>query len=282
MSWTSIDMDKLILQANMRGPWGSDRRNASYSKQVYFNVTVDVPPEYPIKGLLQFTIEKTPEMKDETREQLDANVKLLAHQYRGRNCLDVIFSYLAGLEEAPITTPYSGGRRIIDTARPFYSERGYASTQSSIPRRQIRSTEPNCSICHAPAELNCDCERKGFDVLVRQAEDKMMSSTYKDIKAWVRRHAQDFSANEYMELTREIRSRQQQGGEAGTAASGGTLSREEINRRWSSAISALPGALDYFYGLVEWKTPDDDDPAVKDPPLSSRPKRDTAQAAYAR
>ncbi len=42
--------------------------------------------------------------------------------------------------------------------------------------------DPDCAICHAPATMACDCEAKGLEVAVRQAEARMMQSIYNDIR----------------------------------------------------------------------------------------------------
>lgn len=42
--------------------------------------------------------------------------------------------------------------------------------------------DPNCAICSAPATHACDCEAKGLEMAVRQAEDRMMRSIYSDIR----------------------------------------------------------------------------------------------------
>ncbi len=88
--------------------------------------------------------------------------------------------------------------------------------------------DPDCAICHAPATLACDCEAKGLEVAVRQAEARMMQSIYNDIRSaapqipltglcsagatvanpvcrsWVRAHAQDYIL-EYFRLLTERR-----------------------------------------------------------------------------
>jgi hypothetical protein len=43
--------------------------------------------------------------------------------------------------------------------------------------------DPDCAICHAPAALACECEAKGLEVAVRQAEARMMQSIYNDIRS---------------------------------------------------------------------------------------------------
>lgn len=42
-----------------------------------------------------------------------------------------------------------------------------------------------------------------------------------------------------------------------------------IDEDWQASVQRYPDVLEYFYGLVEFTLPDDDDPAVKDPPLSA-------------
>lgn len=42
--------------------------------------------------------------------------------------------------------------------------------------------DPDCAICHAPATAACDCEAKGLETAIRQAEARMMQSIYQDIR----------------------------------------------------------------------------------------------------
>lgn len=42
--------------------------------------------------------------------------------------------------------------------------------------------DPDCAICHAPATVACDCEAKGLETAIRQAEARMMQSIYSDIR----------------------------------------------------------------------------------------------------
>jgi hypothetical protein len=42
--------------------------------------------------------------------------------------------------------------------------------------------DPDCAICHAPATRACDCEAKGLEVAIRQAESRMMQSVYSDVR----------------------------------------------------------------------------------------------------
>lgn len=42
--------------------------------------------------------------------------------------------------------------------------------------------DPDCAICGAPAEMACECEAKGLDVAMKQAEDKVMKDMYFQIR----------------------------------------------------------------------------------------------------
>lgn len=49
-------------------------------------------------------------------------------------------------------------------------------------RKSVVRMDPDCAICRSPATLRCDCEAKGLDQAVRQAEQRMMQSVYNDIR----------------------------------------------------------------------------------------------------
>lgn len=42
-----------------------------------------------------------------------------------------------------------------------------------------------------------------------------------------------------------------------------------IDDDWRASVQRYPEVLEYFYSLVDWKLPSDDDAAVRDPPLSA-------------
>lgn len=50
------------------------------------------------------------------------------------------------------------------------------------PRKSVIRMDPDCAICRAPATMACDCEAKGLETAVRQAEARMMQSIYNDIR----------------------------------------------------------------------------------------------------
>lgn len=111
-----------------------------------------------------------------------------------------------------------------------------------------------------------------------------MTSIYNDIRNWVRAHAQDYIL-EYFRLLTERR-------KAAHAAymdrlthhsftyydtpphpqqvidANATLKRG-IDEDWVHSVQRYPEVLEYFYSLIELKYPDENEPAVRDPPLSA-------------
>ncbi|POS75451.1 hypothetical protein DHEL01_v206156 [Diaporthe helianthi] len=144
--------------------------------------------------------------------------------------------------------------------------------------------DPDCAICRAPATAACDCEAKGLETAIRQAEARMMQSIYNDIRTWVRTHAQDY----ILEYFRLLTDRRKQAHTAHLdritnhayhffhapphpneiAAAQAALKRG-IDEDWQASVQRYPEVLEYFYSLVELTLPPDDDQAVRDPPLSA-------------
>ncbi|TQN73909.1 hypothetical protein CSHISOI_01527 [Colletotrichum shisoi] len=151
-------------------------------------------------------------------------------------------------------------------------------------RKTTVRMDPDCAICHAPASMACDCEAKGLDVAIKQAEQRMMQSIYNDIRSWVRAHAQDYIL-EYFRLLTERR-------KVAHAANIDRINatayhyyhapphptelaqaqadlKRGIDEDWQSSVQRYPEVLEYFFSLVDLSLPPDDDPIVKDPPLSA-------------
>lgn len=103
-------------------------------------------------------------------------------------------------------------------------------------------------------------------------------------RSWVRAHAQDYIL-EYFRLLTERR-------KAAHAAHLDRINRHAfhyfhapphpneivaaqaqlkrgIDEDWQASVQRYPEVLEYFYSLVELTLPDDNEPAVKDPPLSA-------------
>ncbi|KAI0421068.1 hypothetical protein F5X98DRAFT_290963 [Xylaria grammica] len=151
-------------------------------------------------------------------------------------------------------------------------------------RKSVIRMDPDCAICHAPATHACDCEAKGLEHAVQQAEHRMMQSVYNEIRSWVRAHAQDYILEYFRLLTerRKAAHNQHMTQLTQTAyqyyrspphpseiqAAQATLKRG-IDEDWQSSVQRYPEVLEYFFGLVEMNLPSEEDAAIKDPPLSA-------------
>ncbi|KAK0750967.1 hypothetical protein B0T18DRAFT_435496 [Schizothecium vesticola] len=152
------------------------------------------------------------------------------------------------------------------------------------PKKSVVRMDPDCAICHAPATLACDCEAKGLEVAVRQAEARMMQSIYNDIRSWVRAHAQDYILEYFRLLTERRKTAHTAHLDRITAhayhyyhapphpneiAAAQAQLKRGIDEDWQASVQRYPEVLEYFYSLVELTLPDDNEAAVKDPPLSA-------------
>ncbi|KAI5463465.1 hypothetical protein BGZ63DRAFT_353153 [Mariannaea sp. PMI_226] len=144
--------------------------------------------------------------------------------------------------------------------------------------------DPDCAICHAPATMACDCEAKGLEVAIKQAEDRMMRSIYQDIRSWVRAHAQDYILEYFRLLTERRKAAHSAHMDRITAhayhfyqasphpnqiAEAQASLKRGIDEDWQSSVQRYPEVLEYFFGLVELTLPAEDEASVKDPPLSA-------------
>jgi len=152
----------------------------------------------------------------------------------------------------------------------------------SRPAKMIM--DPDCAICAQPALAQCDCEAKGLDVAVRQAEQRMMETHFGAVRSWVRGHAQDYILSYYEVLTNRRKQAHDQHINALTAhyarvyhthphpvelARANSELKRGIDEDWRASVQRYPEVLEYFYSLVEMSLPSEDDIAVRDPPLSA-------------
>lgn len=132
--------------------------------------------------------------------------------------------------------------------------------------------------------MACDCEAKGLELAIKQAEDRMMRSIYNDIRTWVRAHAQDYILEYFRLLTERRKTAHSAHLDRITAhayhyyhapphpnqiAEAQASLKRGIDEDWQSSVQRYPEVLEYFFGLVELTLPAEDEPAVKDPPLSA-------------
>lgn len=164
-------------------------------------------------------------------------------------------------------------------------------TREPTSRRTVIKMDPNCAICHGAAN-GCDCEAKGLDRAVREAEDNAMRPIYSKIRTWVRSHAQDYIL-EYFHLLTEKRKtahsahldqitahayhhynappHPQQLQDAQMALKRG------IDADWQASVQRYPEVLEYFYNLVTLTLPAEDEPAVREPTFGALARKQRKQ-----
>lgn len=104
------------------------------------------------------------------------------------------------------------------------------------------------------------------------------------ISTWVRTHAQDYILEYFRLLTERRKAQHSQHLERLTAqayhyfhapphpsevAQAQATLKRGIDEDWQASVQRYPEVLEYFYSLVELTLPPDDEPSVKDPPLSA-------------
>jgi len=153
---------------------------------------------------------------------------------------------------------------------------------------------PNCAICNAPAYPECPCEADRLQIAVKQAEARIMEDRLAEIRDWVINHARQHILNAFERLTSnrkgmhaaylaslpnyEIYMRysghppihpmylsqlQTQIAEANAELKRG------IDADWRASVLRYPEVLDYFYGLVDLRLPDDRSREVVEPPFAA-------------
>lgn len=135
--------------------------------------------------------------------------------------------------------------------------------------------DPVCAICKAPADIACLCEAEDLEKHLRQAEENFKNRLVPEPREWVRNHAQ-------AHISREFKAAQGEAAKAGFVST--KLAKVEktddigepeddhikakidVNEVWSETYQTYPQTLEYFYSLIEFELPGDDEPAVREPP----------------
>lgn len=162
--------------------------------------------------------------------------------------------------------------------------------------------DPNCAICHASASVACDCEAKGLEVAVKEAEQRVMRSIYADIRfvmdsrsqykrltlrsTWVRAHAQDYILDYFHQLTESRKAEHSamldrmtshawhhynRGPNPQNIAEVQAHLKRGIDEDWQASVQRYPEVLTYFFNLVEITLPADDEPGVTGLSMGSLP-----------
>ncbi|KAH8662095.1 WD repeat-containing protein [Xylariales sp. PMI_506] len=108
--WDNVDMNALIVDASLKGPWGAD------GNSIYIKVKVDVPHNYPKSKAPKFIIERTALMSEQTHRRIEQEVNQVANQFarKKQNCLEVAFSYLLGETDLTSSTSFFKNVRDLD------------------------------------------------------------------------------------------------------------------------------------------------------------------------
>ncbi|KAI0183576.1 hypothetical protein EV127DRAFT_414010 [Xylaria flabelliformis] len=164
---------------------------------------------------------------------------------------------------------------LIKGARKFVDTFELDKTPILMSLNIMTRMDPDCAICHAPIALECDCEAKGLEAAVQTAEIRMMAPIYSEIRIWVREHAEKFVMGRLANSTSqpcEAESLQPQESKKviGSAEiQDDVLSQQERRGALEASLEQYSRAVEYFFGLAELTLPAEEDPAVKDPPLSA-------------
>lgn len=130
IKWDSIDMDTLILNASLKGPWGVD------GEGIFLNVKVDIPLAYPKAKAPRFIIEKNAFMEEGVHDKIEQEVSEIGEQYlrRKQNCLGAVFSYLLGETDlAESTNFFKNVRDLDDDSDGLESESSSEDSDNGIP-----------------------------------------------------------------------------------------------------------------------------------------------------
>lgn len=110
VKWDNIDMDALVLNASLKGPWGASKAT------IFIKVKVDIPASYPKLKAPRFIVERSSFMPDETHKKIEHELQELAARFlkRKQNCLEYAFMYLLGETDLETSTTFFKNVRDLD------------------------------------------------------------------------------------------------------------------------------------------------------------------------
>ncbi|KAJ4009397.1 hypothetical protein NW766_008514 [Fusarium irregulare] len=223
-----------------------------------------------IKRALEETGSLSPPVADEAwdesheREDHVFGQSSPASEYRLLDHLPDPYSYD---QDDPVLQPFI--QRVLDNEGPTGNQNPNAENSEGQPSVRGIRMDPDCAICHGPASMACECEAKGLDIAVKQAEERMMMSIYKEIRGWVKVHAQD-----YMNQRARCSDSNCENGKDRQQNIPEQASGDEGQLEGPSIDVDLLETTEYYYGLVELTLPAEDEPAVRNPPLGKVPSKD--------
>ncbi|KAL1860718.1 hypothetical protein Daus18300_009061 [Diaporthe australafricana] len=172
----------------------------------------------------------------------------------------------------------SGGVALSDSGtdhsrdQPSHEERLSArGVSTATPKRM----DPDCAICGLPHVAMCDCEAKFVEECTEKAESKILGEIYGDARKWVREHAEThFKASLQAAVSRMMPGTDDGSGAQDTLAEAQQGADEvaaaaRFDQLWNESAQTFPNFVEYFYSLIEFTLPLDDDHTVRDPPISA-------------
>jgi len=113
--------------------------------------------------------------------------------------------------------------------------------------------DPVCAICFGPASILCNCEAKAVEIALRQAEEKVMGPTFDRAREWVRRHAENAIKTEAQSRVASLEDpSEHKSSEIPNQKPPMEAAEQELSRQ---------NVLRYYYSLVEYWLPHDDETA---------------------
>ncbi|CEJ85000.1 hypothetical protein VHEMI03641 [[Torrubiella] hemipterigena] len=156
--------------------------------------------------------------------------------------------------------------------------------------RTISKKDPACAICHEPPESRCECEANALQDAINQAEDAFMADAYRQIRQWVSDNAKEYILDHFRSLSAARNDAHTANMERIKAkafyyrhgpptqqeiAEAEFMHQRGVDEDWKASVERYPEVLGYYYSLVNFRLPSNDDPVVVNPPipLSTPPRR---------
>ncbi|KAI5848900.1 hypothetical protein BZA05DRAFT_446426 [Tricharina praecox] len=98
---------------------------------------------------------------------------------------------------------------------------------------------PNCSVCDSPAKHACACELSSLIVAVEEAEAKVLSGVWDDIRRYVTTRAQSQIHADFAAVTAQRR------------AMARTVVQRDVDEDWRRCVQRYPEILEAQYRRVE-------------------------------
>ncbi|KAK4145699.1 uncharacterized protein C8A04DRAFT_10407 [Dichotomopilus funicola] len=129
IKWENIDIDSLLLNASLKGPWGAK------NESIFIKVRVDIPKSYPKSKAPRFAVEKSSFMPDETHQKLERELHELADRLlqRKQNSLYTAFTYLLGETDLEASIAYFDNVRDLEDDEALADESSSEEDENDIP-----------------------------------------------------------------------------------------------------------------------------------------------------